>query len=237
MEKAYYSTSEGWNQSKKKQTVFVDEFSSSKDSHSEGLILTSVFKLIFFFFPLLKVMFKLISWYFLLPFWWDLFAFRAKYMSCWHLFIMTAFRMLYQFMISGLFYQRRTLLGSCFVRILWNTLRRPFSTSISSLLDQHFCSFVKLSSITASSLCLMFFLHCRPEWSHAFYLGKLCEKLGFSCEKACSYYSKAITLNPSAVDPVYRMHASRLKLLFKSGKHDINTLQVKNCCLITYWQY
>ncbi|KAJ8637861.1 hypothetical protein MRB53_012128 [Persea americana] len=66
----------------------------------------------------------------------------------------------------------------------------------------------------------------KPEWSYAFYLGKLCEKLGFSCEKTFSYYSKSITLNPSAVDPLYRMHASRLKLLLKSEKQALNTLQV-----------
>ncbi|KAK1288401.1 hypothetical protein QJS10_CPB19g00805 [Acorus calamus] len=42
----------------------------------------------------------------------------------------------------------------------------------------------------------------KSEWLHAFYLGKLCEKQGFPASKAFSYYNKAITLNPSAVDPV-----------------------------------
>ncbi|XP_077210122.1 tetratricopeptide repeat (TPR)-like superfamily protein isoform X2 [Tasmannia lanceolata] len=66
----------------------------------------------------------------------------------------------------------------------------------------------------------------KPDWSHAFYLGKLCEKLGYPCEKALSYYSKAVTLNPSAVDPVYRMHASRLKLLYTCEKQKLDALQI-----------
>ncbi|KAF8407122.1 hypothetical protein HHK36_006247 [Tetracentron sinense] len=66
----------------------------------------------------------------------------------------------------------------------------------------------------------------KPEWSHAFYLGKLCEKLGDSREKSFSYYDKAITLNLSAVDPVYRMHASRMKLLYTCGKQNLEALQV-----------
>ncbi|KAK9101167.1 hypothetical protein Scep_024597 [Stephania cephalantha] len=66
----------------------------------------------------------------------------------------------------------------------------------------------------------------KADWSHAFYMGKLCEKLGYLYEKAFSYYEKAITLNPSAVDPVYRMHASRLKLLFRTGKNGFDALKV-----------
>ncbi|KAJ4958761.1 hypothetical protein NE237_025872 [Protea cynaroides] len=66
----------------------------------------------------------------------------------------------------------------------------------------------------------------KPEWSHAFYLGKLSEKLGHSHEKSFSYYDKAISLNPSAVDPVYRMHASRLKLLSSCAKQNLEVLQV-----------
>lgn len=66
----------------------------------------------------------------------------------------------------------------------------------------------------------------KPEWLHAFYLGKLCEKLGYSHDCAFSYYSKAAALNPSAVDPVYRIHASRLKLLYTQGKRNLNVLQV-----------
>ncbi|XP_078148770.1 tetratricopeptide repeat (TPR)-like superfamily protein isoform X3 [Carex rostrata] len=58
----------------------------------------------------------------------------------------------------------------------------------------------------------------KPEWLHAFYLGKLCEKLKHSPAKAFSYYAKAGELNPTAVDPVYRLHASRLKLLYTRGK-------------------
>uniref|UniRef100_A0A803QRQ8 Uncharacterized protein n=1 Tax=Cannabis sativa TaxID=3483 RepID=A0A803QRQ8_CANSA len=53
----------------------------------------------------------------------------------------------------------------------------------------------------------------KQDWSDAYYIGKLCEKLGFSSDISLSYYDKSINLNPSAVDSVYRMHASRLKLL------------------------
>ncbi|XP_015934967.1 calcineurin-binding protein 1 isoform X2 [Arachis duranensis] len=66
----------------------------------------------------------------------------------------------------------------------------------------------------------------KQDWLHAFYLGKLSEKLGYSHETALTYYSKAIALNTSAVDPVYRMHASRLKLLMKCGKHNLDILKV-----------
>ncbi|RDX73277.1 hypothetical protein CR513_47141, partial [Mucuna pruriens] len=66
----------------------------------------------------------------------------------------------------------------------------------------------------------------KQDWLHAFYLGKLSEKLGYSQEIALSYYNKAIALNTSAVDPVYRMHASRLKLLFKCGKQNLEILKV-----------
>ncbi|MED6221738.1 Calcineurin-binding protein cabin-1 [Stylosanthes scabra] len=66
----------------------------------------------------------------------------------------------------------------------------------------------------------------KQDWLHAFYLGKLSEKLGYSHDTALSYYSKAIALNTSAVDPVYRMHASRLKLLMKCVKHNLEFLKV-----------
>ncbi|XP_028228288.1 calcineurin-binding protein 1-like isoform X1 [Glycine soja] len=66
----------------------------------------------------------------------------------------------------------------------------------------------------------------KQDWLHAFYLGKLSKKLGYSHEIALSYYNKAIALNTSAVDPVYRMHASRLKLLFKCGKQNLEILKV-----------
>lgn len=74
---------------------------------------------------------------------------------------------------------------------------------------------------------LNFLVH-REDWSHAFYAGKLCEKLGYSLDKSLSYYAQAIALNPSAVDPFYRMHASRLKLLCKSGKRNNEVLKVSN---------
>ncbi|KAL9254307.1 Calcineurin-binding protein 1-like protein [Drosera capensis] len=66
----------------------------------------------------------------------------------------------------------------------------------------------------------------KPDWSHAFYLGKLCEKLGMPSESSLSYYQKAIALNPSAVDAVYRMHASRLKMLSTCERQDIEVLKV-----------
>ncbi|KAJ4708134.1 Tetratricopeptide repeat (TPR)-like superfamily protein [Melia azedarach] len=66
----------------------------------------------------------------------------------------------------------------------------------------------------------------KEDWSYAFYMGKLCEKLGYSHEISLSYYDKAIGLNPSAVDPLYRMHASRLKLLCTCDKHNVEVLKV-----------
>ncbi|KAF8681835.1 hypothetical protein HU200_045277 [Digitaria exilis] len=66
----------------------------------------------------------------------------------------------------------------------------------------------------------------KAQWLHAFYLGKLCEKLGNSFSKSFSYYNKAIMLNPTAVDPVYRIHASRLKLLYTQGKQNLEAIQV-----------
>ncbi|KAG9455727.1 hypothetical protein H6P81_000235 [Aristolochia fimbriata] len=69
-------------------------------------------------------------------------------------------------------------------------------------------------------------LHHKPDWSHAFYLGKLCEKMKWPSEKAFVYYSKAVTLNSSAVDAVYRMHASRLKLLYRGEKKNLDTVKV-----------
>ncbi|KAL9681141.1 hypothetical protein QQ045_012922 [Rhodiola kirilowii] len=58
----------------------------------------------------------------------------------------------------------------------------------------------------------------KEDRTHAFYTGKLSEKLGLSHEISFSYYNEAIALNPSAVDPFYRMHASCLKLLGQCGK-------------------
>ncbi|XP_078148763.1 calcineurin-binding protein 1-like [Carex rostrata] len=56
------------------------------------------------------------------------------------------------------------------------------------------------------------------EWLHALYLGKLCEKLGRPSAKAFWYYMKARELKPTAVDPFYRLHVPRLKLLYTHGK-------------------
>ncbi|KAK2982932.1 hypothetical protein RJ640_006346, partial [Escallonia rubra] len=69
----------------------------------------------------------------------------------------------------------------------------------------------------------------KEDWSHVFYLGKLCEKLGYSHEMSFSFYDKAIALNQSAVDPFYRMHASRLKLLCTCGKQNEEALKVFFC--------
>ncbi|XP_057248653.1 calcineurin-binding protein 1 isoform X2 [Beta vulgaris subsp. vulgaris] len=66
----------------------------------------------------------------------------------------------------------------------------------------------------------------RQDWSHAFYLGKLCQKLGCPSELSLSYYDKAIVINPSAVDAIYRMHASRLKLLYTCRKQNLEDLKV-----------
>ncbi|KAJ0030881.1 hypothetical protein Pint_12896 [Pistacia integerrima] len=69
------------------------------------------------------------------------------------------------------------------------------------------------------------FVH-KEDWSYAFYMGKLSEKLGYSHEISLLYYDKAIALNPSAVDPLYRMHASRLKLLCTFGKQNLEALKI-----------
>ncbi|CAL5438071.1 unnamed protein product [Camellia sinensis] len=50
--------------------------------------------------------------------------------------------------------------------------------------------------------------------------GNSLKSLDNSHEMSFSYYDKAIDLNPSAVDAVYRMHASRLKLLCTRGKQN-----------------
>lgn len=57
-------------------------------------------------------------------------------------------------------------------------------------------------------------------------MGKLCEKLGYSYDISLSYYDKAISLNPLAVDALYRMHASRLKFLCRCGKENLEALKV-----------
>lgn len=66
----------------------------------------------------------------------------------------------------------------------------------------------------------------RQDWSHAFYLGKLCQKLGCPPELSFSYFDKAIVINPSAVDAIYRMHASRLKLLYTCRRKNVEDLKV-----------
>lgn len=69
-------------------------------------------------------------------------------------------------------------------------------------------------------------LSFKSEWMYLFYLGKLCEKLGEPCDKALTYYQKAAHINPSAVDPLYRLHASRLKLLCSKGTDNLDIIKV-----------
>lgn len=66
----------------------------------------------------------------------------------------------------------------------------------------------------------------KEDWSYVYYLGKLSEKLKHSRETSFAYYDKAIALNPSAVDSFYRMHASRLKLLWSCGQNDKQALKI-----------
>ncbi|CAM6113955.1 unnamed protein product [Calypogeia fissa] len=83
-----------------------------------------------------------------------------------------------------------------------------------------------------SSLCKKAIKHFqrafthRPDWTHLLYIGKLCEKLCRPSEEAFDFYRRAVEMKSSAVDPVYRLHASRLKLLCKSDQEDVKTLQV-----------
>ena len=66
----------------------------------------------------------------------------------------------------------------------------------------------------------------RLEWMYLFYMGKLSEKLGKPCEKYLAYYKKAADMNPSAVDTLYRLHASRLKLLCSRRMDDKDIIKV-----------
>ncbi|KAH7425899.1 hypothetical protein KP509_11G076900 [Ceratopteris richardii] len=86
-------------------------------------------------------------------------------------------------------------------------------------------------------VCQMSLLHFekalsfRSEWLYSYYLGKLCEKLGEPCEVVLQYYQDAVQANSSAVDPLYRLHASRLKWLCKKGRSDMKILKAvaKHC--------
>eukprot|EP00250_Pteridium_aquilinum_P016505 c23135_g1_i3 orf=228-6338(+) len=69
-------------------------------------------------------------------------------------------------------------------------------------------------------------LSFRSEWMYLFYLGKLCEKLDEPCEVVLTYYQNAVHSNPSAVDSLYRLHASRLKLLCTRGTNDLDIMKV-----------
>ena len=53
------------------------------------------------------------------------------------------------------------------------------------------------------------------EWMHPFFLGKVSEKDGSSAEETLSFYSKAVSLAPHALEPFYRLHAFRAKILLR----------------------
>ncbi|KAG0581073.1 hypothetical protein KC19_4G222800 [Ceratodon purpureus] len=69
-------------------------------------------------------------------------------------------------------------------------------------------------------------LSFKPHWTHVFYCGKLTEKLEHPHAVSLAYYKKGIDMNPTAVDPLYRLHASRFKLLCGSRHSDKSILQV-----------
>ncbi|GBG76720.1 hypothetical protein CBR_g22939 [Chara braunii] len=66
----------------------------------------------------------------------------------------------------------------------------------------------------------------KPEWLHLFYLGKLSEKLGHPPGEALAFYKRASEMNPSILDPIYRLHASRMKLLCSCPRNDRRILKV-----------
>lgn len=66
----------------------------------------------------------------------------------------------------------------------------------------------------------------KPDWTHLFYMGKLYEKLCRPIQEAFDLYKRAVDMKSSAVDPIYRLHASRLKLLCRSDKQDVKTLEI-----------
>jgi hypothetical protein len=53
------------------------------------------------------------------------------------------------------------------------------------------------------------------EWMHPFFLGKVSEKDGSSAEETLAFYSKAVSLAPHALEPFYRLHAFRAKILLR----------------------
>ncbi len=53
------------------------------------------------------------------------------------------------------------------------------------------------------------------EWMHPFFLGKVSEKDGSSAEETLGFYSKAVSLAPHALEPFYRLHAFRAKILLR----------------------
>lgn len=128
------------------------------------------------------------------------------------------------------FYDQRSVLpfkDATWTRFCENSMKhfkKAFAHRYSSIVIQSVFTFVDyLKGLRISfSLTILY----RQDWQHAFYMGKLSEKLGHSYEISLSYYEQAMTLNPTAVDPVYRMHASRLKLLNACGKQNLEALKV-----------
>eukprot|EP00850_Spirogloea_muscicola_P007754 SM000040S14766 [mRNA] locus=s40:259386:270204:+ [translate_table: standard] len=70
------------------------------------------------------------------------------------------------------------------------------------------------------------FGNSRKDWKWPLYLGKLSEKLDHPLEESLAYYKEARYLNPLVVEPLYRLHASRLKALNKVKGHEASTLKL-----------
>eukprot|EP00850_Spirogloea_muscicola_P013689 SM000094S24706 [mRNA] locus=s94:355328:365829:- [translate_table: standard] len=70
------------------------------------------------------------------------------------------------------------------------------------------------------------FGNSRKDWKWPLYLGKLSEKLDHPFEESLGYYKEARDLNPLVVEPLYRLHASRLKSLNKVDGHKASTLKL-----------
>eukprot|EP00850_Spirogloea_muscicola_P012057 SM000077S21531 [mRNA] locus=s77:30009:40972:+ [translate_table: standard] len=70
------------------------------------------------------------------------------------------------------------------------------------------------------------FGNSRKDWKWPLYLGKLSEKLDHPFEESLAYYKEARDLNPLVVEPLYRLHASRLKALNKVNGHKASTLKL-----------
>ena len=58
------------------------------------------------------------------------------------------------------------------------------------------------------------------DWIHPFFLGKVGEKDGSPAEENFAMYAKAISVAPHALEPFYRLHASRAKVLLSHFAED-----------------